>query len=132
MKPVTRNIAPSAARDLLERIPRACLAFAGDQGPQAQPITLVWRHGRYLAGIPASTARRPGAGQEVVLLIDDGVRFFDLRALYIRGQAQPATAPRDAPAGRVWFEVIPTKTVAWDYGSLREMNATGAVDDAAR
>jgi hypothetical protein len=125
LKPVTRKIAPSAARDLLERIPRACLAFAGDHGPQAQPIMLEWRRGRYLAGIPANAARRPGAGQEVVLLIDEGVHFFDLRALYIRGQAQPAAAPPGAPAGRVWLEVVPRKTVAWDYGALREVEEVG-------
>jgi hypothetical protein len=128
MKPVTRNIVPSAARDLLERIPRACLAFAGDHGPQAQPITLVWRQGRYLAGIPANVARQPGAGQEVVLLIDEGVHFFDLRALYILGRAQSAEAPRDAPAGRMWLEVVPLKTLAWDYGALREVEEVG--DDA--
>lgn len=128
MRPVTRNIASSAARDLLERIPRACLAFADDHGPQTQPITLVWRHGRYLAGIPENAAQQPGAGQEVVLLIDEGVHFFDLRALYIRGRAQPVEAPKNAPAGRMWLEVVPLKTVAWDYGALREVEEVG--DDA--
>jgi hypothetical protein len=65
--------------------------------------------------------RMPIAGQEVVLLIDEGIYFFDLRAIYIRGRVKSAEAPRDAPAGRIWFEVIPLKTVAWDYGMLREV-----------
>ena len=121
MKRVTRNIDPGCARDLLERVPRACIAFASDHGPQAQPIVLVWHDGRYLAGIPEDADHRPGSGHEVVLLIDEGVHFFDLRAIYIRGQVKPAEAPGGAPVGRTWFEVVPLKTVAWDYGTLREV-----------
>ena len=122
MKRVTRNIDPGSARDLLERVPRACLCFASDHGPQAQPIVLVWQDGRYLVGIPRKAEQRPSSGQEVVLLIDEGIHFFDLRALYIRGQAKPAEAPPEAPAADcTWVEVVPLKTVAWDYGTLREV-----------
>ena len=122
MKRVTRNIDPGSARDLLERVPRVCLCFASDHGPQAQPIVLVWHNDRYLAGLPRKAEQRPSSGQEVVLLIDEGIHFFDLRALYIRGQVQPAEPPRRAPADRRWLEVVPLKTVAWDYGRLREVN----------
>jgi len=66
-------------------------------------------------------ALQPAIDQEVVLLVDEGVHFFDLRAIYIRGRVKPAEAPNGAPAGRTWFEVIPLKTVAWDYGTLREV-----------
>ena len=121
MKRVTRDIDPSSARDLLERVPRACICFACDDGPQAQPIVLVWHDGRYLAGIPEDGDRQPGSGQEIVLLIDEGVYYFDLRAIYIRGQVKQASAPRGAPAGHTWVEVVPLKTVAWDYGMLREV-----------
>jgi hypothetical protein len=121
MKQITRNIDPDSALNLLERVPRACLCFASEQGPQAQPIVLVWHDGRYLAGIPLHADWQPGPGQEVVLLIDEGVHFFDLRALYIRGKLEPAEAPREAPSGHTWFEVVPLKTVAWDYGMLREV-----------
>ncbi len=120
MKQVTRNIDPERARDLLDRVPRACIAFAGEHGPQAQPVVLAWRDNRYLVGIPANAHERPGSGQEVVLLVDEGVHFFDLRAIYIRGKVQPGEAPKDAPAGHAWFEVVPLKEVAWDYGMLRE------------
>jgi hypothetical protein len=119
MKQVTRNIDPASARDLLERVPRACLCFACDHGPQAQPVVLVWQDGRYLVGIPQKDDRKPEPDQEVVLLIDEGVHFFDLR--YIRGQVTPASAPREVPADRTWFEVFPLKMVAWDYGTLREV-----------
>jgi len=122
MKRVTRNIDPGSARDLLERVPRACLCFASDQGPQAQPVVLVWHNGRYLASIPQNADRKPGPGQEVVLLIDEGVHYFDLRALYIRGQVKQASAPPAPPAADcTWLEVVPLKTVAWDYGTLREV-----------
>jgi hypothetical protein len=122
MKRVTRNIDPGSARDLLERGPRACLCFASDHGPQAQPIVLMWHEGRYLAGLSLDADCQPVSGQEVVLLIDEGVHFFDLRALYIRGQVKPAESPREAPpADCTWFEVVPLKTVAWDYGTLREV-----------
>ena len=121
MKQVTRNIDPESARDLLVRVPRACLCFASEQGPQAQPIVLVWRNGRYLAGIPLHADWQPGPGQEVVLLIDEGVHFFELRALYIRGRLEPAKAPKEAPGGHTWVEVVPLKTIAWDYGMLREV-----------
>ncbi len=123
MKRVTRNIEPGSARDLLERVPRACLCFASEHGPQAGPIVLVWQDGRYLAGLPWKAEQRPSSGQKVVLLIDEGIHFFDLRALYIRGQVRQASAPREMPAANcTWVEVFPLKTVAWDYGTLREVS----------
>jgi hypothetical protein len=122
MKRVTRNITLDCARDLLERAPRACITFAGEHGPQAQPVVLLWHEPRYVIGIPVQAEQRPDSGQEVVLLIDEGVYFFDLRAIYIRGQIQPVEAPCDAPAGLTWFEVVPRKTVAWDYGKLHEVS----------
>ena len=121
MKHITRDIEPVDAHDLLERVPRACLSFASDDGPCAQPIAFIWRNGRYLVDIPETANRQPAIDQEVVLLIDEGVYFFDLRAIYIRGHAKPSDTPDAAPAGRRWFEVIPLKTVAWDYGTLREV-----------
>ena len=122
MKQVTRNIDPDSARDLLERVPRACIAFARDDAPQTQPVALVWRNDRYFVGVPQTADHRPDTNQEVVLLVDEGIYFFDLRAIYIRGQVQPAESPTDAPAGYSWFELTPLKTVAWDYGTLHEVN----------
>ena len=122
MRQITRNNDPASARDLLDRAPRACLCFASDLGPQLHPITLVWNDGRYLAGVPQGVESLPSSDQEVVLLIDDGVYYFDLRALYIRGHAKPAQAPRGAEAFHRWFEVLPLKTVAWDYGQMREVS----------
>jgi hypothetical protein len=61
----------------------------------------------------------------VVLLVDEGIYYFDLRAIYIRGQAQPAEAPVGAPVGLAWFVVVPLKTVAWDYGAMRAVSDEG-------
>jgi len=122
MKHITRDIDPADAQDLLERVPRACLSFACNDGPYAQPIAFLWQDGRYLVGIPETENLRPAIDHEVVLLVDEGVYFFDLRAICIRGHVKPAEAPNGAPAGRIWLEVIPLKTVAWDYGTLREVH----------
>jgi hypothetical protein len=121
MKQVTRDIDPHLAQDLLERVPRACLSFASEHGPQVQPVAVHWQDGRCLVGIPAGVSDRPEPGQEAVLLIDEGIYYFDLRAIYIRGQTQPAEVPRGGQAKNLWLELIPTKTVAWDYGSMREV-----------
>lgn len=122
MKQVTRNINPDSAHDLLEQVPRACLTFAQDGAPQAQPITLLWQDQRYLVGIPQTADHQPESDQEAVLLVDEGVYFFDLRAIYIRGHVTPIEVPDNAPDGFTWFELIPAKTIAWDYGSMREVS----------
>jgi hypothetical protein len=122
MKQVTRNIDPDSARDLLQRVPRACLAFGNEDGPQAQPVVLHWREPQHLVGIPQSAVHRPSLGQEVVLLVDEGIHYFDLRAIYIRGIIQLAPQTFDATPGYAWFEIIPSKTIAWDYGTMHEVD----------
>lgn len=121
MKRVTRDIDPRDAQDLLERVPRACIAFTSDIGPVSQPVVLVWQTDHYFVGIPGNADHKPEFGNEVVLLVDEGVQFFDLRAIYIRGKAISIEVPAGEPAGRIWFDVVPTKMVAWDYGMLREV-----------
>lgn len=125
MKRVTRNIDLDSAQDLLKQVPRVCMAFAGKDGPQAIPIEFAWQAGCYLAGIPEIAGHLPNPGDEVVFLIDEGLYFFDLRAIYVRGHVKPVSAPAGAHPGRCWFEVVPTKTVAWDYGMLREVGNAG-------
>jgi hypothetical protein len=118
-KQVTRDIDPSQARDLLERAPRACLAFTGEHGPQVEPVALTWADGR--CRVRLSGGSLPAAGQEVVLLVDEGIHYFDLRAIYLRGVVQPLAAAVGDKEAAAWFELTPTKTVAWDYGTLREV-----------
>jgi hypothetical protein len=109
VKKVTRDIDPVQAQDLLERVPRACLAFAGADGPQLYPVDLAFQEGRYRVRLPIPVQDLTSA--EAVLLVDDGIYYFDLRAVYIRGELRLE--------GSDWFELIPSKTVAWDYGTLR-------------
>lgn len=122
MKRITRNIDLVEARDLLERVPRACIAFAGDEGPQAEPVTVLFKDDRYLVGMPSSAASHPTVHDEVVLLVDEGLQFFDLRAIYVRGHVQPLGEVERLPADLFWFAVQPTRTVAWDYGRIREVD----------
>ncbi len=121
MKQVTRDIDPSQASDLLVRVPRACLSFASDAGPLVCPTRLLVQNGHYLIGIPENVDYQPHADQEAVLLVDEGVYYFDLRAVYIRGHVNQAHAHQGEAAGWIWYELEPQKTVAWDYGSLREV-----------
>lgn len=122
MKRITLNVDPVEARDLLERVPRACVAFARDMCPQVEPATVVFSADRYLVGIRPSAAARLSDDQEVVLLVDDGVQFFDLRAVYVRGGVAPPGQAPGLPAGFFWFEVLPTRVVAWDYARIREVD----------
>ena len=72
MKRISLNIDPAEARDLLERVPRACMAFTGDDGPRAEPVTVRFQDDRYLVGMPSSAASQLSFHEEVVLLY--GVR----------------------------------------------------------
>jgi len=122
VKRITRNIDLVEVRDLLERVPRACIAFAGDEGPQAEPVTVLFTDDRYLVGMPPSAASHPTVHEEVVLLVDEGFQFFDLRAIYVRGHVQALGGVERLPGDFFWFAVQPTRTVAWDYGRIREVD----------
>ena len=119
---ITLNVDPVEARDLLERVPRACLAFANDEGPRVEPVTVLFKDNRYLVGMPSSAASHPTVHEEVVLLVDDGVQFFDLRAIYVRGHVQPLGGVKYLSGDFFWLEVQPTRTVAWDYAHMREVD----------
>ncbi|MUL81326.1 MULTISPECIES: hypothetical protein [unclassified Mycolicibacterium] len=118
MKRITLNVDVAEARDLLERVPRACLSFVDDQGPHVEPTILVVKDDCYLVGMSAA-AKHPTSHQEVVLLVDDGCQFFDLRAVYVRGVVQPQDGVEGPAEGVMWFVVQPTRAVAWDYARIR-------------
>jgi hypothetical protein len=122
VKRITLNVDLVEARDLLERVPRACVAFTSDDGPRVEPVTLLFKDDRYLVGMPSSAASHLAVNEEVVLLVDDGVQFFDLRAIYVRGDVQPLGGVEGLGGDFFWFEVQPTRTVAWDYARMREVD----------
>jgi hypothetical protein len=96
------------------------MAFATEDGPQVEPVTVVFKDGTYLIGTASKTASHLTIGDEVVLVVDDGVQFFDLRATYVRARVQPLREMKGPESDSFWFEVRPTRTVAWDYARIRE------------
>ncbi len=78
-----------------------------------------------MVGMPPNAARRITDDAEVVLLIDEGFQFFDLRAIYVRGHVQLCDVAASADDDRVWARLQPTRILAWDYASIREVE----VDD---
>jgi hypothetical protein len=63
---------------------------------------------RWLVTLPPGTSIPDGA--RVVLLLDDGEFYFELRG--VRGTL------RDAAGGT--HEVVPEKIITWDYGAMRQ------------
>lgn len=122
---MTRDVDPDSVRDLLERVPRACISFAGDDGPRAEPVAFIFSEGRYLVGLPPGSSRAPRPGQEVALLVDEGVQWFDLRGICIRGPVERSEPPPNTQGERSWLEVAAERIVAWDYGMLREAAGEG-------
>ena len=129
MKRVTRDVEVADVADLLDGRHRGCVAFVTGVGPQVLPVVVTCEGARYVAAVDESHGPLPdeGAevvlpdeGAEVVLLADDGVRWFELRAVYVRGRAGAGGGPANRDAGRRVIAVEPAKIVAWDYGTLRE------------
>ena len=117
---ITRDVEPPVLRDLLDRPPRATVAFGADGGADLLPARAHVAGECYRFGVPAG--RAPDlSGHEVVLVIDDGSYWFELRGVSVRGIAAPADAPpgRDAP-DLVWYAVEARRVLAWDYATLRE------------
>jgi len=130
MKRITRTVELDAVRDLLERPPRATLAFTRDGRIDAHPVSFVYRSGSYFFGMQAG----PGAdaiesAAHARLLIDEGCYHTELRGLWLLGKPVPAD-PAHEGGGEVlrWFELQVEKTAAWDYDLMREM----AEDDGPR
>jgi hypothetical protein len=116
---VTQRVDPERLGDLLERPLRAAIATA--RGAEVDPVAVAYRRreGRTFVGVPRALS--PAAASEpVVLLLDDGRYWYELRAVTIRGRLAAATPPPGGDPQLVWLEVVPERAVAWDYGSLRE------------
>lgn len=122
MKRISLNVDVAEASDLLRRVPRACVALADDGEPRVEPADVVFDHGRYLVGMQATVASHVTSGDEVVLLIDEGFHFFDLRAVYVRGHVALAGEGDGLPGDLCWFEITPTRSTAWNYARIRELD----------
>lgn len=112
---VTVRVPPAESRDLLERPARACIGFVAGGRPRIESVHVRYEGSRYLIGLePGSLAPRPS--DEVVLVVDEGTLFFELRALYVRGVAGSS---RPSPSPNRWFELEPLRESSWDYGRMR-------------
>lgn len=136
---MTRDVDPAEVADLIDHPPRAHIAVVEGDRASVLPVATRRRDEEQLVGVP------PGApdlaGREVHLVRDDGKSWFELRALAVRGVLRRADADHDAerdgsatePIGDVpaspgpvgqglrWYVLDPGRTVAWDYGALREV-----------
>lgn len=116
MTGVTVRVPLEKNMDLLRKSARACLGFTSPEGPRIEPARLRYQEERYLVGVDRH-ARVPDEGAEVVLVVDEGRLFFELRAVYVRGHS--AHAREGSEDGTTWIEVLPTKITSWDYGRMR-------------
>jgi hypothetical protein len=113
---VGRDVDPAAVADLLERPPRATVAFVHGDEVEALPALARWRGGVHGFAVRAEDAPDLD-GREVVLVRDDGPYWFELRGVTVRGLARRAEA-QDGDRS-AWYDVEPRRVLAWDYGALR-------------
>jgi hypothetical protein len=110
MKQITRAVELEDLRDLVEAPSSAYLAYVADGAPEAVRVTSRRDGERWLVTLPPGTSISDGA--RVVLLIDDGEFYFELRGIRVRGTL--------GDAGDGMREVVPEKIITWDYGSMRK------------
>jgi len=118
---VTQRVDPGEVDDLLERPPRAAVAFVA-VGP-IEPVAVSYRRhaGRHWIGVACDALPAGGTPERAVLLLDDGRYWFELRALTLRGRLMAAASPPPGAApGCVWLELRPEHEVAWSYATLHE------------
>lgn len=117
---VTRDVELLAVRDLLESPPQATVACVQDGQVDVLPARAHCAADVYAFGVANESPDL--TGREVVLIIDDGSYWFELRGISVRGIATRTGAPPQAAAPRlVWYAIDWRRVLAWDYGSIREV-----------
>lgn len=117
----TRDVEPSALTDLLEHPPRAAVAFVDRDEVDVLPVQARCRADTYCFGVLPEIAP-DFENQEVVLVIDDGPYWFELRGMSVRGLAR--RIDRADPSEMkvlAWYAVEPRRALAWDHGTIREV-----------
>jgi hypothetical protein len=117
---VTRDVDPSTLKDLLEHPSRATVAFVDRGEAHVLPVRARCRADTYRFGV----LREIGTNlehREVVLVMDDGSYWFELRGVSVRGLARriDRPEPRDTDALE-WYTIDARRILAWDYGAIRE------------
>ena len=115
---VTRDVEVSAVGDLLEHPPRATVAFVEGGAVEILPASARFTANAHLFGVRADAA--PDLDdREVVLVIDDGRYWFELRGISVRGVAAHIEPPGGADR-LLWYTIKPRRVLAWDYSAIRE------------
>jgi len=118
---VTRDVEPSTLEDLLEHPPRATVAFINRDQAEVVPARAQCRAGTYRFGVlPELTTDLEN--REVVVVIDDGQYFFELRGISVRGLARRIyrAEPGDEEA-LAWYVIEPRRILAWNYDAMRDV-----------
>ena len=123
MRRITTAVDPEKMRGLLERVPRACMAFNNAGMVEVVPVEFRFQAGRYWIGMSGGgSGASPGPDEPVKLLIDEGMYYFDMRGIWIRGRALfSEERPEGGSPAVNWFQLVPEKFVAWDFGAMREV-----------
>ena len=117
---VTRDVDPSTLKDLLEHPPRATVAFIDRERVDILPVRARYHAETYRFGVRADAAVDL-AEREVVLVIDDGPYFFELRGISVRGLARRLDRAKPGEAdGLAWYVIEPRRILAWNYAAMRE------------
>jgi hypothetical protein len=117
---VTRDVEPSTLTDLLEHAPRATVAFIDRDRVDVLPVRARCGADTYRFGALSEVAVDL-ENREIVLVIDDGPYFFELRGISVRGLARRIDHAEPGDAGAVaWYVIEPRRIVAWDYAAMRE------------
>jgi hypothetical protein len=123
MRRITHAVDAEKMRDLLEGVPRACIAFTNAGIPEVAPAEFRFQEGRYWIGMSGGgSGPAPGPNEPLKLLIDEGMYYFDLRGIWIRGRALfSEERPEGGSPQLNWFQLVPEKFVAWDFAAMREV-----------
>ncbi len=122
MRRITNAVDPEKMRDLLEKVPRACLAFNNAGIVELVPVEFQFQAGRYWIGMSGGSGPTPEPDEPVKLLIDEGMYYFDMRGIWIRGRALfSGERPEGGSPELSWLQLVPDKFVAWDFGAMREV-----------
>ena len=124
MRRITHAVDPEKMRNLLERVPRACIVFLNAGMAEIVPVEFRFQEGRYWIGISGDGSDpAPGPDEPVKLHIDEGMYYFDMRGIWIRGRALFSDErPEAGSPALTWFRLVPEKFVAWDFGDMREVS----------
>ena len=122
MTTITRKVTLDDLRALLDDPPRANVAWVEGDDVRAAPVLFRRIEGRYWIGTRSNeSAALPTGGSSIVLLVDDGYLYFDLRGARITGvTARPESLPPALDRDAAWLEVLVERSTAWHYGTLRK------------